>query len=103
MLKQVVTGENVLPAGCEIHKEEIVLKKGTKLNADNIGILASVGVTDVLVHRKPVIAVFSSGKKVSLLLGSHITEIIICNDCFLILNHFSISTLRCLSDFGVKT
>ena len=42
-----------------------MLAKGQKLGPSELGILATVGVTEVRCHRKPVIGVMSTGNEVS--------------------------------------
>ena len=59
--KSVNTGENVRPRGMDVHKGDIVLHSGQRLNAQSMGVLAMLGHAKVEVHKKPRVALFSSG------------------------------------------
>lgn len=61
ILKTPQTGQDIRPVGCDIAAEEKILPKGTLLGPSEMGLLASVGITSVLVVRKPVVAVLSTG------------------------------------------
>jgi molybdopterin molybdotransferase len=61
--KSVMIGENVRPRGMDIHAGEIVLDKGRVLKPQDLGLLAMLGYVDVLIHRKPRVALFSSGNE----------------------------------------
>ncbi len=54
-------GANVRPAGEDVRMGEVVLRAGTVLQAAQVGVLASLGLADVLVHRRPVVAILSTG------------------------------------------
>jgi len=54
-------GENVRAAGEDIKQGEAVLQPGSKINAADLGILASLGIGIINVIRKPVVAFFSTG------------------------------------------
>ena len=54
------------PTGSDIGKDQKVLAKGQKLGPSELGILATVGVTEVKCHKKPVIGVMSTGNEASL-------------------------------------
>lgn len=58
---RVQAGENVVPRGADMHRGEAVLLAGRRIGAPQAGLLATLGVTDVPVYRRPVIAVLSSG------------------------------------------
>ena len=62
----VKSGENVRPVGCDISMEEVVLKKGDVIGSAEIGILASVGVTEVSVYEMPKVALLSTGDELVL-------------------------------------
>lgn len=55
---------NICYIGEDIKTGDIVLKKGTLIKAQHIAIMASVGYTDVLVHRKPKVAVIPTGDEI---------------------------------------
>lgn len=54
-------GSNVRPAGQDIQKGQMVLKKGMVLRPSEIGVLASLGRDTVEVIRRPVVAVIATG------------------------------------------
>ncbi|MFO8023925.1 molybdopterin molybdotransferase MoeA [Thiohalophilus sp.] len=55
------SGQNVRHAGEDIAVEDVVLQKGQRLHAAEIGLLASLGVPEVTVARKLRVAFFSTG------------------------------------------
>ncbi len=55
------TKENIAFKGEDIRSGEMVVKKGKLIRPQEIAVMASVGCTSVLVSRKPVVAVISSG------------------------------------------
>lgn len=54
-------GADIRPPGQDIEQGQLVLERGTSLGSAEIGLLATVGQTTVRVHRKPVVAVMSTG------------------------------------------
>jgi molybdopterin molybdotransferase len=58
-------GRNVRPVGEDIVKGSVVLRRGTLIGAAEVGLLASVAMTDVYVHRKPTIALLATGDEVA--------------------------------------
>lgn len=54
-------GQNVRHAGEDIAKGEIVLVKGKRMTPADLGLLASVGIPEVPVHRRLRVAFFSTG------------------------------------------
>jgi molybdopterin molybdotransferase len=59
--RQVAPGENVIHRGEDLQAGAVALNKGHLLRAPEIGMLASIGITRVSVHKKPRIGFFSSG------------------------------------------
>jgi len=57
-------GENVVAAGSEGRRGQVVLKRGTCLGPAQIGIAATVGKSRVAVYRKPRVAILSTGDEV---------------------------------------
>lgn len=58
---RVTRGENIRPIGSDMRRGDVLLAAGTQLGPAEIGLLASLGHTKVLVGRRPRIAVFSTG------------------------------------------
>ena len=59
--KPVSIGENIIFSGEETKKGNIIIKKGTKIRSQEIGSLLESGYTEILVSKKPIIGVLSSG------------------------------------------
>jgi molybdopterin molybdotransferase len=55
------SGENIRPHGMDLHQGDKVLSQGTRLRAQELGLLAMLGVARVKVHRLPRLALLSSG------------------------------------------
>ncbi|MBP2243207.1 molybdopterin molybdotransferase [Cytobacillus eiseniae] len=64
IFRQVAPGENVISVGEDMEKGHILLEKGTKLRSQELGALASQGIIEVSVYRKPVIGYLSSGDEI---------------------------------------
>jgi len=62
--RQVAPGENVISIGEDVKKGEPLLSKGTKLRPQELGVLASQGITQVLVWRKPIVGYLSTGDEI---------------------------------------
>jgi molybdopterin molybdotransferase len=54
-------GENIRQAGEDVKQGEIVLDAGVRLSPADLGVLASLGLSQLQVKRKPVVAFFSTG------------------------------------------
>jgi molybdopterin molybdotransferase len=54
-------GENIRQAGEDIRQGTTVIEAGARLNPADLGVLASLGLTQLQVKRKPVVAFFSTG------------------------------------------
>ncbi len=54
-------GQNVRQPGEDIRAGDTVLEAGQRLRAAELALLASLGVPEVMVHRKPKVAFFSTG------------------------------------------
>lgn len=52
---------NIRPQGQDIRQGDFVLKKGRQLQAQDIGLLASIGIVKVRVYRKLTVAILSTG------------------------------------------
>lgn len=62
--KPISNGENLILKGDDIRKEELILKKGTKLSAEHIGVLASLGISEVKVYEKVKFYIISTGDEI---------------------------------------
>jgi molybdopterin molybdotransferase len=57
----VTPGGNVSKRGEDVRKGQIAVKSGTRLTAHHVGLLAALGMTQVVVVRKPTVAILSTG------------------------------------------
>lgn len=62
--RQVSPGENVIHRGEDIAAGSVVIEKGRLLRAPEMGVLASLGITELLATRKPLVGIVSSGDEV---------------------------------------
>jgi molybdopterin molybdotransferase len=63
VLRPVEPGTNVRPAGEDIAKGKLAVAAGTWLRPAEIGLLSGLGVHDVAVHRRPDVAILSTGNE----------------------------------------
>ncbi|RPA88020.1 hypothetical protein BJ508DRAFT_1577 [Ascobolus immersus RN42] len=66
ILGEATAGQNIREVGSDVAKGSVILRKGVEVTASGgeIGVLASVGVTQVAVYKKPVVGVLSTGDEV---------------------------------------
>jgi molybdopterin molybdotransferase len=57
-------GENIVPRGSEAKCGQLVMAKGTRLNHAQVAVATSVGRAQLAVHKKPRIAVLSTGDEI---------------------------------------
>ena len=62
--RAVTPGSGVSFAGTDITAGEIVLRRGQVLSSRDTGVLAAVGVSEVDVYRRPVVAIVSTGDEI---------------------------------------
>ncbi|KAG1892013.1 MoaB/Mog domain-containing protein [Suillus subluteus] len=64
-LAQVPPGDNIREPGSDVHKGDLVLQRGEVLTSlgGEVGTLTFVGRKEVKVHRKPVVAILSTGNE----------------------------------------
>ncbi|MGJ7457376.1 molybdopterin molybdotransferase MoeA [Halomonas sp. MA07-2] len=63
--ERVRCGQNVRRAGEDIARGAVALAAGTRIGAAELGLLASLGRAEVMVHRRPRVALFSTGDEVT--------------------------------------
>ena len=64
VLKAAEVGANIRRAAEDVHRGQVILPKGAVLHPARIGVLASLGKATVRVHRRPVVAILSTGDEV---------------------------------------
>ena len=62
----IESGENVREVGSDVQAGDVILKKGEGITAvgGEYGLLASVGTKEVVVYKKPVVGVLSTGDEI---------------------------------------
>ena len=65
IFKAVYPGANISQIGEDIKKDEQILHIGAVLDAGRIGVLASQGIEDVLVYKKPQVAIIPTGEEIT--------------------------------------
>ncbi|NKF52041.1 bifunctional molybdopterin-guanine dinucleotide biosynthesis adaptor protein MobB/molybdopterin molybdotransferase MoeA [Shewanella sp. WXL01] len=63
--ESIKAGQHVRLAGEDIAKDAVALKAGTRMSAAEVGLMASLGLSQAKVSKAPTIAVFSTGDEVS--------------------------------------
>lgn len=59
----VFLGANIRPLGEQVKKGDVALSKGTKLTPAAIGYLTSLGITEIVVYKKPSITIVVTGSE----------------------------------------
>ncbi|HEY5426133.1 MAG TPA: molybdopterin molybdotransferase MoeA, partial [Candidatus Tumulicola sp.] len=52
---------NAIPRGADMQRGETILRAGRRIGAPQAGVLATLGIVEVPVYRRPIVAVLSSG------------------------------------------
>ncbi len=63
ILKARIKGHDIRPVGSDIETGSIILPKGSAIGPAEVGLLATVGAIEVKVHRKPTVALLSTGNE----------------------------------------
>ena len=61
VIRPIKSGEGVIPRGDDVKAGDLIARKGELLRPQDIGLLASVGLSGAEVFRKPVVAILSGG------------------------------------------
>lgn len=64
ILRPVAAGENVISAGEDIKKGEVMIRKGSRLRPQDVAALAGVGITFINVYERPRVSVISTGDEI---------------------------------------
>ncbi len=65
VLKGAEADANIRFRGEDVHSGDAVLHAGRVVRASEVGVLASLGITEVQVYRRPVVAILSTGDEVT--------------------------------------
>jgi len=63
--KKVKKQSNLALSGEEVRKNQLILKKGTWLTPQDIGLLASIGLNKVPVFKRPVVGILATGNELA--------------------------------------
>lgn len=64
IFKEMKSNENISFMGEDIKSGETLIKKGKRLDYADLGIIASSGISEVLVYKKPKVSIISTGDEV---------------------------------------
>lgn len=64
VMKPAAPGENVIQAGEDVRKHDLILKKGHRLRPQDTGALAGLGITEIFVYEKPKVSIISTGDEI---------------------------------------
>ncbi|MGG0935176.1 gephyrin-like molybdotransferase Glp [Brevibacillus centrosporus] len=62
--RQVAPGENVIRAGDDVEKGELVIAAGQRLRPQDLGVLSAIGKTSIRVYPRPIVAILSTGDEI---------------------------------------
>lgn len=62
--RQVAPGENIIRAGDDVNKGDLVMAAGQRLRPQDLGVLSAIGITTVRVYPRPVVAILSTGDEI---------------------------------------
>lgn len=65
VLKAANVGANIRYRGEDMRRGEVILPAGRTVRPSEVGVLASVGATDIPVYRRPVVAILSTGDEIT--------------------------------------
>src|SRR5208337_2072589 len=61
VVREIKPGEGIIPLGDDVKQGALLLKRGQVLRPQDIGLLASIGMSEAEVFKKPSIAILSGG------------------------------------------
>lgn len=64
ILSGVSKGEHIRRRGEDVRAGEVLIKKGARLRPQEVGLIASLGMAEALVSRKPNVGIMSSGNEI---------------------------------------
>ncbi|MFN9460762.1 MAG: molybdopterin molybdenumtransferase MoeA, partial [Acidobacteriota bacterium] len=62
--RRLGSGDHGTPAGCDARAGQVVVEAGVRLRSNHIAMLATVGQAEVLVYRRPRVAILATGDEV---------------------------------------
>jgi len=64
IMKSVAPGENVIQAGEDVKRGEVLVNRGHRIRPADIGAAAGIGITQVQVFDRPVVSIISTGDEI---------------------------------------
>ena len=64
VLKPAAPGENIIAAGEDVRRGDLILKRGHRLRPQDVAALAGIGITEVTVYEKPRVSIISTGDEI---------------------------------------
>ncbi len=64
IMKSVAPGENVIQAGEDVKRGEVLINRGHRMRPADIGAAAGIGITQVMVFERPVVSIISTGDEI---------------------------------------
>jgi len=65
VLRETTQGKHVRPAGEDVRAGDVVVPAGTELRPIHLGVIASLGMSEVRVHPRPRVAILSTGDELA--------------------------------------
>ena len=65
VLRPVAPGENVIQVAEDVHSGELLFRSGHRIRPQDIGGLLALGIVEVPVHRRPIVAIVSTGDELT--------------------------------------
>lgn len=65
VLKEALPGANIRARGEDIQEGQVVIESGRVIRASEIGVMASVGLSEIPVYRRPIVAILSTGDEIT--------------------------------------
>ena len=65
IVESTSVGANVRRQGEDVKSGQLLIAKGTRLRPQEVGLIASLGLTEVLVSKQPVVGIISSGNEIA--------------------------------------
>jgi molybdopterin molybdotransferase len=62
--RALAPGENVIQRGEDMHKGEVIIERGVRLRPQDVAVLASAGIVNVKVFKRPGVSIISTGNEI---------------------------------------
>jgi len=64
VVNNAMPGQNILPMGTDIKKDELIVEKGTRLRPTQVGLIAAAGHSSARVYKNPRVTIIATGDEV---------------------------------------